>query len=84
MSSSRDIPETIEISIDLIDGTTEKFTMTDGRWSDIDSNDGMLMLRSLVNGRHAMTLIPLHRIAIMHATGDLGDLNDEDIDPNAW
>lgn len=71
MSTPRDTPETIEITIDMIDGTTETFTMIEGRWSDINVSDGMLMLRSIVDGRHGMSLIPLHRISIMHAVGDL-------------
>ena len=71
MSKPADTPETIEITVVMIDGTTEKFTMTEGRWNDIDMREGFLMLRSIVGDRHGMTLIPLHRIAIMHAVGDL-------------
>ena len=65
--------ETIEIEIEIIDGTTEKFTMVDASWDDIDYRDGMLMLRSRtgLEGVKSATLIPLHRIAIMHARGDV-------------
>lgn len=71
MSYNHTAKETIEITVDLSDGTTEKFTLNDASWDDIDQRDGMLMLRYRVGNRHVMTLIPLHRIASIHAIGDL-------------